>query len=409
MSGRASGWWGFLARRWGALRRRLVQPVSGDPEGPTTVPMAGLTLRLLVAYLLLVAAGGAWLTWTVWTARPPVPTEEPWPDTASAAAEPDVAPTLARLSPDTLVYGAARPFVRVLGSGFSAASRVLVDGQVHPGGRFVATDQMVLELTDADFRQSGTLAVVVTRETLQTRPLALHIRSESEVVVSWRPFPGVDQPITVESRLLLLALLAGVLGGTLASFNSLSNFRGEGKLVQSWSLYYLLSPLVGGGITLLLYGVVRAGLLSGTNVQIDANTTPWGLVAVSGLAGFFYDKTLLKLRELFITLFNPRDDRGAKLDQPRAAEGAALRIVSSALPAARAGVAYTGRLEASGGHPDYSWSVEPDLPGGLTLDPRTGEVFGTPTEARSETTHEFSVTDMERAADKASVKLEVRS
>lgn len=57
-----------------------------------------------------------------------------------------------------------------------------------------------------------------------------------------------------------------------------------------------------------------------------------------------------------------------------------LSITSSALPSATDGTAYSQTLHASGGTPEYTWSVTAgSLPAGLTLAGSTGTISGTPT------------------------------
>ena len=57
---------------------------------------------------------------------------------------------------------------------------------------------------------------------------------------------------------------------------------------------------------------------------------------------------------------------------------AALAITSTNPPAADVGVPYSFTFTATGGVPPYSWSLTPSVPG-LTLDPATGVLSGTPT------------------------------
>jgi hypothetical protein len=404
-----------LKRLWNRLRARVANLWARMAARPTDAaakdrPMSGPTLSSLVIVLGLLFTSMSWLGWTVWNARPLPGPEEAWPTAAGRGVVEGVAPSIEQIDPDTAVYGVARPAVRIIGRGFSPSSTVLVDGIQHPGGRYIAPNQMVLELGDADFRQSGLVALTVTRDNLRSDPFPLRIADGAQVYVAWSPLPRLQTLLAVESRLLLLVLLAGALGGTLAAFNSLSDYRGEGRLTDSWSLYYLLSPVLGGGVALLLYAVVRAGFLAGTDVRIEADAAPWGLVGISALAGFFYDKTLLKLREVFLTLFSPRDERSGKLvpaDGARANGKGDLRIVRATLPAATKGSGYNATLEAQGGKPPYSWSVNPDLPGGLVLDPLTGVVSGTPTEAHASRDYDLSVADMERGEATAVATLTV--
>lgn len=61
---------------------------------------------------------------------------------------------------------------------------------------------------------------------------------------------------------------------------------------------------------------------------------------------------------------------------------AALSISTASLPNGTVNVAYTATLTASGGSASYIWSVSSgSLPGGLTLNPNSGAINGTPTSA----------------------------
>ena len=60
------------------------------------------------------------------------------------------------------------------------------------------------------------------------------------------------------------------------------------------------------------------------------------------------------------------------------AVSAALAITTDSLPAAREGDSYRRTLQRSGGVAPFTWSVTPPLPDGLSLDPSTGEITGTP-------------------------------
>lgn len=57
---------------------------------------------------------------------------------------------------------------------------------------------------------------------------------------------------------------------------------------------------------------------------------------------------------------------------------AALTITSGPPPAATVGIPYSFTFTAGGGVPPYAWSLSVPLPG-LTLDPSTGVLSGTPT------------------------------
>ncbi|WP_029136333.1 right-handed parallel beta-helix repeat-containing protein [Nakamurella lactea] len=77
-----------------------------------------------------------------------------------------------------------------------------------------------------------------------------------------------------------------------------------------------------------------------------------------------------------------------------------LVIVTDSLPDGTVGVDYAGTLKATGGNgPPYSWGIKAgdSLPAGLTLDPATGEISGTPT-ASDDITFTVRVSDEAPAA-----------
>jgi hypothetical protein len=57
-----------------------------------------------------------------------------------------------------------------------------------------------------------------------------------------------------------------------------------------------------------------------------------------------------------------------------------LTIVTDSLPAGMVGVPYSQTLVASGGTPPYTWEIYGPLPNGLSLDPSSGNIIGTPTD-----------------------------
>jgi len=96
--------------------------------------------------------------------------------------------------------------------------------------------------------------------------------------------------------------------------------------------------------------------------------------------------------------------------QPTAvlAQEESLTITTFNLSAGWVGEVYSETLEATGGTTPYTWSVSADsLPAGLSLNPTTGEISGTPT---TEGTANFTVkvTDSATPAEEATGELSMR-
>jgi len=87
------------------------------------------------------------------------------------------------------------------------------------------------------------------------------------------------------------------------------------------------------------------------------------------------------------------------------AEEEALTITTVSLPDGMVGEAYSATLEATGGATPYTWSVSAgNLPAGLSLNPATGEISGTPTE-KGIANFTVKVTDSATPAQEATEEL----
>lgn len=108
--------------------------------------------------------------------------------------------------------------------------------------------------------------------------------------------------------LLLLVVILGALGSLVHVATSFADFVGNRDFYLSWSPWYLLRPLIGASLALLLYFAVRAGFLSAGAQNTSVN--PYGTAALAGLAGLFSKQATDKLREVFETLFKVSSKAG---------------------------------------------------------------------------------------------------
>jgi hypothetical protein len=128
-------------------------------------------------------------------------------------------------------------------------------------------------------------------------PCTLPVADRSEI-----QFVGtVRLDVYVETRYLAIAMLAGALGSYIHLATSFADFVGNRQLVSSWQWWYLLRPFIGMTLALIMYFVVRGGLIGGS--ASAQNLSPYGVAAVAGLTGLFSKQATDKLRETFETLF----------------------------------------------------------------------------------------------------------
>lgn len=135
---------------------------------------------------------------------------------------------------------------------------------------------------------------------------------------------------SLEERLLLLVIVAGALGSYIHSATSYSDYRGNRQFNPSWLLWYLVRPLVGVCLALVIYFAVRGGLLllvvNGSGATEAKNINPFGVAAISGLTGMFSKQAADKLAEVFTTLFKSQGDAYRK-DSLTPAAAPVIKIV----------------------------------------------------------------------------------
>lgn len=116
-----------------------------------------------------------------------------------------------------------------------------------------------------------------------------------------RLWGNLEFELWIETRYLLLVAVAGALGSYIHLATSFADFLGNRQLLWSWQWWYLLRPFIGTALAVVVYFAVRGGLIAGS---AGAQTlSPYGVAAISGLAGMFSKQATDKLREVFETFF----------------------------------------------------------------------------------------------------------
>jgi hypothetical protein len=386
----------------------MANSVSDD------VPV-GLRIAL-VAYLLLSMLAMVYLVYTLWAAEPkPAPpviadagerssteqsglpsaspgeTEEKSgsPDahekkapgavtaqetTAAPVGQSPRPPVLKGVDPPVVAVGSGQGAISIHGSGFDRESVVTFNG-TQRSAQFVNERHLIAVLQTTDLAAAGPAVVRVGNKLGVSDGVTFTVLSASSIPMPWNVLGGTPE-INQDVRLILLVLFTGALGACVTALQSLADYMGNERLKRSWVAFYFVRPAVGAGVAFVFYLVLRGGLGSGAG--FDASTVnPFGLTAVAALVGMFSDKAMLKLQEVFTTLFKADDTRKDKLK--------VFDITTAAqLPDAKATQPYTHKLEAAGGAPPYIWTAETALPAWLSLDSAKGELTGTPPAAKQE-------------------------
>lgn len=143
------------------------------------------------------------------------------------------------------------------------------------------------------------------------------------------------EQLTRERSLLLMVGLAGATGAMGHVLRSFFHYAGERKLVWSWVPSYFLTPLVGALFGTLLYIVVRAGLIPGS----DNTANPFGFAAIAVLVGLFSGQAAAKLKQVFETIFAQTGTGSDSLDDERHEEHDEDEADADAAPKPKTGTA----------------------------------------------------------------------
>ncbi|GAA3120329.1 hypothetical protein ACFQ0X_05500 [Streptomyces rectiviolaceus] len=129
-------------------------------------------------------------------------------------------------------------------------------------------------------------------------------------ILIWTPTLARD------TRLFLVVMSVGALGSLIHVLRSAYEYVGNRRLRRSWFLMYLLEPLVGASLALVVYCVLRGGLT--TSVASSGDINPYGVASVAALVGMFSRQTVDKLSVVFNTLLTPPRESTDQLVGPAA-------------------------------------------------------------------------------------------
>jgi hypothetical protein len=123
-----------------------------------------------------------------------------------------------------------------------------------------------------------------------------------------------------ETLIIFIIMFSGIIGACVFSFFAISKHVGV-DFNKEYLAWYLLRPLIGAGLPLIFYFLIRGGVLtigSGLN-----NLNLVGVAAISGLVGMFSENAMYKLKDLADTLFGnpPSKPNGTTADKTKTAEG----------------------------------------------------------------------------------------
>ena len=109
-----------------------------------------------------------------------------------------------------------------------------------------------------------------------------------------------------ERTALSIAMICGALGAYVHVATSFASFAGNRTLQPSWLWWFLLRPVIGAAVALLIYFIMRSGFL--LNGPLGSVVSPFGIAAVSAGIGLISKQAVDKLRNISDTAFNTAQD-----------------------------------------------------------------------------------------------------
>jgi hypothetical protein len=121
-----------------------------------------------------------------------------------------------------------------------------------------------------------------------------------------------------EVVLIAMVLMAGALGALVGVTRRFLYFAGREELTRRDEWSYLMRPLQGAALALIVYFTLRGGYL-GQDQRAPVN--PYGVAALSALVGLFTRHAVSKLTDVFDTLFGKPKEETARIEVHRPGDG----------------------------------------------------------------------------------------
>ena len=277
--------------------------------------------RLLSAYLISVSALATWQSYEVWPrlpvltqdvlqgaesltdSRPPGPSVEPAQQSDSSQSQSSQAPEPAD---DATAKPLANAVTGVAGNTPDESSATAAQDGPAPVSRAPASD----------------IPPTAAAPDANPEPPAIAQHSRDE----WRTEVGRR-----EKDIVTIVFLFGVLGACLHAMQSLATYVGNRSFVSSWTVWYILRPIVGGVLAVLAYVVFRGGFLS---QMASLALNPYAFAALGGLSGMFSKRVIDKMAEVVDVVLPTRPGTGdeARSDKLRPSRPVIARISPAAVP-----------------------------------------------------------------------------
>lgn len=155
------------------------------------------------------------------------------------------------------------------------------------------------------------------------------------------PIFGSQVTLGPETLVVIIMILAGMVGACIFSFYAISlHLAAQNDFKAKWFSWYLLRPPSGGGLALIAYVLIRAGIFT---MGSDLKTINFlGVASIAFLVGLFTEHFMVKLHAIADETFGiPPDERsqqaGGQQRSAEAEQGGATGGAAPPQPATPAG------------------------------------------------------------------------